>query len=269
MDAVVPADSSLTELARAVGVESRRLVLPGEGSLAAAADAETFWMQAPHTDLVTLTASDFVRTQSQMLLPLLDNKTFGTPELNRCLVGARCDGADTPLSPDALIHACLLGNSGVAYSVHAHPDHVGQILCSPQARSFAQNHLTPEQVKHCGPAMLLIPAIERDLALALRVRNEVEYFHTRYGSAPRIILLENHGVYVLAGSAREALCTLLNLEKCARIFIGAAALGGPVFLEREQVDYLLKANGILPSAVKGSPPAPAQTPPAASPPQAA
>ena len=57
----------------------------------------------------------------------------------------------------------------------------------------------------------------------------------RHGEAPRIILLQNHGIIALGGSPNAVLASLLMAEKAAKIFVGAAALGGPVFLTPENV----------------------------------
>ncbi len=60
----------------------------------------------------------------------------------------------------------------------------------------------------------------------------------KHGQAPRIILLQNHGLIALGGSPASVLAATLMATKAAAIFMGAAALGGPTFLTPPHVDRI-------------------------------
>ena len=63
-------------------------------------------------------------------------------------------------------------------------------------------------------------------------------FRQELGTIPRVILLASHGVITLGGSPQAVLAAMLMADKAARIFAGAAALGGPVFLSDADVHRL-------------------------------
>jgi ribulose-5-phosphate 4-epimerase/fuculose-1-phosphate aldolase len=52
---------------------------------------------------------------------------------------------------------------------------------------------------------------------------------------PRVILLQNHGLIAPAATAAGTLVATLMATKAAEIFLGAAAMGGPIFLSPENV----------------------------------
>jgi len=55
---------------------------------------------------------------------------------------------------------------------------------------------------------------------------------------PRIILMQNHGVTALGPTWQSVISALLMAEKAARIFAGAAAIGGPVFFTPQNVQRI-------------------------------
>ena len=55
-------------------------------------------------------------------------------------------------------------------------------------------------------------------------------FRAAHGTAPKVILLENHGPVALGASDKEVLNILLMLDKWARVLAGALAVGTPEFL---------------------------------------
>ena len=47
--------------------------------------------------------------------------------------------------------------------------------------------------------------------------------------------MQNHGIITLGGTWQSVLAAMLMAEKAARVFVGAAALGGPVFFSEENI----------------------------------
>ena len=82
---------------------------------------------------------------------------------------------------------------------------------------------------------MLEPANDPGVHLARAIAEGVKEYMERHGEAPRIILLQNHGIIGLGGSPAGVMASLMMAEKAAKIFVGAAALGGPVFLTPENV----------------------------------
>jgi rhamnose utilization protein RhaD (predicted bifunctional aldolase and dehydrogenase) len=90
----------------------------------------------------------------------------------------------------------------------------------------------------CGVESVFVPYAEPGLGLAQSIRREVQAFVRRTGREPKVILLQNHGIIAVGASAKAVLGTLLMAEKAAEIFVGAAALGGPVFLTPAQCERI-------------------------------
>ena len=53
-----------------------------------------------------------------------------------------------------------------------------------------------------------------------------------------MVLLESHGLITLGRTTDAVLAAMLMAEKAAGIWLGAAALGGPVFLKSGQVERI-------------------------------
>jgi rhamnose utilization protein RhaD (predicted bifunctional aldolase and dehydrogenase) len=84
----------------------------------------------------------------------------------------------------------------------------------------------------------LIPYTDPGLTLSKSIRCETDLFLKEYGCAPRVILLENHGIITLGKTAGAVKAAMLMAQKAAEIFVGAAALGGPTFMSPEDVSRI-------------------------------
>jgi ribulose-5-phosphate 4-epimerase/fuculose-1-phosphate aldolase len=71
--------------------------------------------------------------------------------------------------------------------------------------------------------------------LAQAIRQRTEAFIKKHRRPPRVLLLENHGIITLGGTAEAVLAAMFMAEKAATIWHGAAALGGPTFLSPQNV----------------------------------
>jgi ribulose-5-phosphate 4-epimerase/fuculose-1-phosphate aldolase len=82
---------------------------------------------------------------------------------------------------------------------------------------------------------VFIPLVDPGLKLAQAIRRETEAFIGKHQRPPRIILMQNHGIIALGATWQSVLASLLMAEKAAKIFIGAAQLGGPIFLSEQDI----------------------------------
>jgi hypothetical protein len=76
------------------------------------------------------------------------------------------------------------------------------------------------------------------VVLAREIRERTTAFIKQNGHVPRLILLQNHGIIALGNSAKAVLACILMATKAAAIFMGAAALGGPIFLTPQHVERI-------------------------------
>ena len=229
---------SLLDLSHALGGERLRMAILGEGNTSLRLDAETFAVKASGSNLATLQPTDLTTCRFDRLLPLLDASAATDAEIDNSLFAARVSEAAKKPSIEALFHAYLLTLPGVACVGHVHAIAVNQILCSPRARDYAERRACPDEIVMCGIESVFVPYAEPGLGLAQSIRREVQAFVQRTGRAPKIILLQNHGIIAVGQSPKAVLGSLLMAEKAAEIFVGAAALGGPVFLTAAQCERI-------------------------------
>ena len=229
---------SLLTLSHQLGGERLRMAILGEGNTSVRLDEDTFAVKASGSNLATLKAEDVTSCAFDRLLPLLDKTSATDLEVDQALLAARLDSAAKKPSIEALFHAYLLTLPGVRCVGHVHAIAVNQILCSPRAREFAEKRACPDEIVMCGVASVFVPYAEPGLGLSQAIRREVVAYVKRTGRDPKIILLQNHGIIAVGASPKAVLGSLLMAEKAAEIFVGAAALGGPVFLTSDQCERI-------------------------------
>lgn len=229
---------SLLELSHHLGGERLRMAILGEGNTSVRIDEETFAVKASGSNLASLTSADVTHCAFNRLLPLLDKSSATDIEVDQALLAARLDPAAKKPSIEALFHAYLLTLPGVRCVGHVHAIAANQILCSPRAREFAERRACPDEIVMCGVESVFVPYADPGLGLSQAIRREVVAFVKRTGRDPKIILLQNHGIIAVGSSPKSVLGSLLMAEKAAEIFVGAASLGGPVFLTTEQCERI-------------------------------
>src|SRR5258708_32875411 len=118
-------------------------------------------------------------------------------ECANCWLEIRNHSAAFKPSVETFFHAYLLSLPDINFVGHTHPIQVNQILCSGLDRVFSENRQCPDEIVCCGPVSVLIPYVDPGLALAKRIRQDVEEFRRVQGKLPRVILLRNHVVITL------------------------------------------------------------------------
>ena len=240
----VPSDSTpyhvaerLLALSRDLGREERRLAILGEGNTSARTGADTFLVKASGSNLATLSPLGLTECRLGELTALLGRMGISDTQIDAALLAARVDPAAKKPSVEAMFHAFLLTLPGVNFVGHTHPIAVNGILCTRHARTFARRRLFPDEVVCCGVESVFVPYLDPGLKLAQGIRAAVLAYIKRTARAPRIILLENHGLIALGPTPESVLAATLMATKAAEIFAGAAALSGgkPRFLTPAQV----------------------------------
>jgi rhamnose utilization protein RhaD (predicted bifunctional aldolase and dehydrogenase) len=207
----------------------------GEGNTSGRIDEKTFAVKASGSRLGALTEIELTHCYFDKLLSLLDRKNVSEQEIEDYLWASRVTKTSLKPSVETFFHAQLLTLSGVNYVGHAHPIPVNQILCSPLSHSFAMERRFPDEVVCCGPVSLLIPYEDPGLALARRIRKEVENFLREQERLPKIILLANHGVIAIGPSVDSVRVAMAMTVKAAKIFVGAHSLGGNIAMPHAEV----------------------------------
>jgi len=223
--------TDLIALSRALGSHPARLTLHREGSCAARVSDTRFLVSARGAGLSCLDAGKLMEADSRKELKLLESETAveetGEPALLE---------EDKPEpSEDASIYAYVFTLEDVRFAAHTQPIEVNQILSSPRARQFSDRRTYHEEIVACGASSVLIPYVDPGLPLGREVKRKILLWRDRYKIAPKLLLLQNHGMIVLGKTSEEVLRTTEMTVKAAQIFAGAAMLGGPVFLTPSNV----------------------------------
>jgi rhamnose utilization protein RhaD (predicted bifunctional aldolase and dehydrogenase) len=231
--------AELLQLSHELGREDRQLTILGEGNTSAKLNAAQFAVKASGCCLATLAEADLSICDSTAVLAILEKKTLSDEELNEALLIARVNGQGKKPSIEAVFHAWLLTLPDVNFVGHCHSLAANQILCSPRARDFAERRLFPDEVVYCGPASVFVPYADPGLVLAREIRDRTNAFIQQQGYAPKLILLQNHGIIALGSASSAVLACTLMAAKAAAVFMGAAALGGPNFLTLQHVERIV------------------------------
>ena len=230
-----PITQDLLNLSHELGREDRGLAMLGEGNTSTRLTDDTFLVKASGTCLGTLKEEDVVECRLSALLPMLEKENLTDQQVDDALLAARVDPKAKKPSVEAVFHAWLLSLPGIKFVGHTHATTVNQILCSPRAQEFAVNRMFPDEIVCCSVASVFVPYTDPGLKLAQTIRSQTEAFIKQHLVQPRVILMKNHGIITLGATWQAVLSAMLMAEKSAKIFVGAAVLGGPVFFSPENI----------------------------------
>ena len=220
----------LVEMTRQLGQPQMNYVIIGEGNTSYRVDDETFWIKASGQGMNGISGGGFVQVRFAPILALF-GQTLAEPQLQGAMQAARVDQSTaTRPSVEVTFHAALLHGCGVRVIGHTHPLAVNAILCSSRAEQFASNRMFPDEVVLCGPRSVFVPYVDPGLPLAVAILDHVRPYMDEYGEAPKVILMQNHGLLNIT-----AMCV-----KAAGIFGGACALGEPVFMSQADILHIYK-----------------------------
>ncbi|MEP6985568.1 MAG: class II aldolase/adducin family protein [Chloroflexota bacterium] len=231
----------LLEMTRTIGQPHMEYVIVGEGNTSCRIDADSFWIKASGQQMNNIGENGFVAVKFAPILDMLDQPAGDLAAQKLTMQAAKVDASASGVpSVEVTFHAMLLHECGVKYIGHTHAMAVNRLTCSPRAGDFATRRMFPDEAVLCGPESVLVPYVDPGLPLALAIRDGVRRYMAEWGEAPKVILLVNHGVIVLGQTPQEILNITAMTVKAAHIFYGAATLGGPVFMSREDVLHIVR-----------------------------
>lgn len=230
---------SLVQMTRALGEPALDYVIIGEGNTSMRLDDESFLVKASGHQMHDIDEAGFVAVRFAPMLAMLDDPPGALSQQKAITETAKMDPADARSpSIEVSFHAMLLQECGVTTVGHTHPTAINQIMCSKYAADFARQRRFPDEVVLCGPGSALVPYADPGLPLALIMRERVRAYMAEYSEAPKLILLENHGMIALGDTPAEILKITAMAVKAARIFLGALLTGKPTRLPADDVQHL-------------------------------
>ena len=159
-------------------------------------DENQIWIKASGVALETIDENGFV-CLSRTKLKILSSKTYSEESARReaqvkaDLANAIVSMGNNRPSVETSLHEII----DYPFVVHTHPTLVNALMCSNNGASMCH--------KLFGDQSLFIPYTDPGYILFKKVETEIAAFTTKYGHAPKIIFLENHGILVAANTVDE------------------------------------------------------------------
>lgn len=216
----------LVTMSRWVGDPARDLVILAEGNTSVKVGKDLL-VKASGASLEGASPEDFVQVRREPLVELIRSGSATDDEVAHALKHATTAGTKRP-SVETLLHVICQEYDEVSAVIHAHPTPVNALLCSAQAGELVRGSYFPDQIVSLGHNPLLIPYIDPGLELAHHALRIVGEHVAHTGSVPKVIYLQNHGMFALGADAAEAQRITLMAVKTARIILGALSSGGAV-----------------------------------------
>jgi L-ribulose-5-phosphate 4-epimerase len=203
-------------LSRALGDPIQHLAILAEGNVSVRIDDQTFWVKASGHEMATITESGFTAVRRDRILASIDADLNDT-EVRQILASSRKDATAGHPSVETFMHALLLGLPDVECIGHTHPTAMLPMLCSLDAEQEAGRRYFPDEIVCCGPASAWVPYVDPGLPLARAIRDSTEKYAKKWGTAPKTIWLQNHGLIALGRNPKEVLSATQMSVKAAVI----------------------------------------------------
>jgi rhamnose utilization protein RhaD (predicted bifunctional aldolase and dehydrogenase) len=145
-------------------------------------------------------------------------------------------GARRRGSIETLVHAAVQAVQPTAFVAHTHPTAVVGVLASVHAETaFAEWVYSDEAIVIGTPLFVpyAAPGIDLGRIFLQRLRGYVD----ANGQLPSVVLLGNHGMVAIAGSASAAEDITLMTVKGARVRVQAMSIGGVQGLGADSVAH--------------------------------
>ncbi|MBP5171712.1 MAG: SDR family NAD(P)-dependent oxidoreductase [Bacteroidales bacterium] len=174
--------------------KDKRYVIAGGGNTSYK-NAEKLWVKASGSALATITEDGFaVLDRSKLQVLSTRQYSANTAEREEQVkndLAAACITKGRRPSVETSMHNII----GYAFVVHLHPTAVNGLMCSQKA----------EQQLHAlfGEKALYVPYTDPGYTLFKKVEEGIEAHRARFNEEPKVIWLQNHGIFVAADTIAE------------------------------------------------------------------
>ena len=194
----------------------------------------TLWVKASGEPLARLTieglvALDRTRLHKISTATYSDDPFRREEEVKNDLNAAIIDPSKNKRpSVETSLHEMIRYN----FVVHLHPTLINGVLCSRNAKNLS--------AKLFGDTALFVPYTDPGYTLFKKLETEIEAYRSESGMDPRIILLENHGVFVAEN-------TIAEIKKIYDNIFATVEKEVPVISDMETLPYNQVMNMVLPA----------------------
>ena len=182
----------MVEVSRKYGSDDR-FVIAGGGNTSFKTE-DKLWVKASGHALATISEDGFAVLDRALLNPMGEKKyssdTSEREEQVKNDLAAACITKDRRPSVETSLHNCM----EAAFVVHLHPTLVNGLMCSKNAESLCA---------HFFPEALYIPYTDPGYTLFKKVFDKIQSYRKQNGTDPKVIFLQNHGIFVGADTTEE------------------------------------------------------------------
>ena len=196
---------ALIEISRHYGSDPAYVIAGGGNT--SYKDADHIWIKASGISLANIDSHGFV-CLSRAKLGVMENKTYSEDPVLRELE-VLSDLSHAIISTQELrpsVETSLHNLIEYTYIVHTHPTLVNAMMCARDSKK--------EVEKRFGNRALYVAYTDPGYILFKKLQDRIGIFRAKHGEAPKIIFLQNHGVFVGANSTDEikAIYDSINLK---------------------------------------------------------
>ena len=185
----------LIEISNLYG-QNKDFVIAGGGNTSYK-DDKNLYVKASGTSLGTITKDGFAVLNREKLNAMSSAKYSKDVQKREVEVGADLIASsvypERGLKPS--VEASLHGLLDYTYVIHTHHTYINAVTCSKKAKSWTE--------KLYGKETLYIKYVDPGFVLYKYVEKEILAYREKYKKDPKVIILENHGIFVSANSVKE------------------------------------------------------------------
>ncbi|MCK5136709.1 MAG: class II aldolase [Bacteroidales bacterium] len=173
-------------------------------------DREKLWIKASGVSLADIGTDGFV-SLSRELLGLMEDKIYKEDsglreeQVKNDLKKAIVSQEHLRPSVETSLHNLI----DYSYIIHTHPTVVNAMMCAKNAQKEVEERFGSEAlyVEYTDPGYILFKKLQA----------QIRTYKMNFGHAPKIIFLQNHGIFVGANSAREIKAIYDSIESRIRM----------------------------------------------------
>ena len=183
----------LIEISQFYGKDSR-FVIAGGGNTSYK-NQEKIWVKASGSSLATITEEGFAVLDRAKLNPMSEkvysaNANEREEQVKNDLANATITKGKRP-SVETSMHNVI----DYAYVVHLHPTAVNGLMCAHNAET--------DLIKLFGEKALYVKYTDPGYVLFKKVDDKIKAFRTKFNEEPKVIWLQNHGIFVASNTIDE------------------------------------------------------------------
>ncbi len=193
----------LIEISQFYG-KNKEYVIAGGGNTSFKND-EYLWIKASGIALSDITEDGFVKMSRKKLKVISErgysnNSDEREAQVKKDLAAAVISDDGKRPSVETSMHDVI----DYPFVIHTHPTVVNSLSCSKNSKEFTRKIL--------GDDVLFIEYTDPGYVLFKKVEDEIKRFKSSKGFVPKIILLENHGIFVSGNTTEEIMAIYSDIE---------------------------------------------------------